>query len=94
MAAPDASLAALRRKLHAWELEHLRQVVAEQQQLIESLEAANVALCREVRDTQTIAEQWQSEAEALREDVGARGGHVHLFRDGSMSIVYGAREVA
>ncbi len=87
-------IAALRRKLHAWELEHLRQVVAEQQQRIEALAAVNVALCRELRETEAIAEQWQSEAEALREDVGARGGQVHLFRDVSMSIVYGAREAA
>lgn len=81
-AAPAASAAALRRKLHALELTHLREHCAELAERIEALE-------RDLRDAQASADQWQSEAEALREDVGARGGVVQLYRDGSMSIAYG-----
>lgn len=77
-----AGLAALRRKLHAWELSHLREHCAELAERIEQLE-------RDLADTEAIAEQWQREAEALREDVGTRGGVVHLYRDGGMAISYG-----
>lgn len=80
----DLQLARLRRKLERWELAHLREHCAEQAQRIEALE-------RELRQAWAMAEQWQREAEALREDVGARGGVVCLHRDGALEIVYGAR---
>jgi predicted nuclease with TOPRIM domain len=82
----SAGFQALRRKLERWELEHLREHCAEQAERIEQLE-------RELRDVQCVAEQWQSEVEALREDVGTRGGVVHLYRDGSMAIAYSCPQV-
>lgn len=81
------SLQALRRKLDAWALEHLRDVVAEQAEHIDALE-------RQARHLQEAADYWQQQAEALREDVGARGGVVQLHRDGGMSIAYGAQGAA
>ena len=82
-----AALAALRRKLERWELDHLREHCAEQAARIEELESA-------LRSAECCADQWQREAEALREDVGSRGGVVHLYCDGSLAIAYGAQQEA
>lgn len=75
----DKSLQALRRKLEAWELEHLRQHCAEQAQRIEELEREHDYLL-------SVCDQWQREAEALREHLDGTVHAIQLGRDGSISV--------
>jgi hypothetical protein len=74
------SLKALRRKLEAWELEHLRQHCAEQAQRIEELE-------QQLRYTESIADQWQREAESYREHLMNEDKTICLNIDGQVEVV-------
>lgn len=76
--------AALRRKLHAWELEHLRRVVAEQQQRIEALEGENSDLCRRVDYLEFLSDSWREDALRAIEDAGSAPG---LTIDGHLVAV-------
>lgn len=76
----DKSLNALRRKLESWELAHLREHCAEQAALIESLQ-------ERLRHAEMVADQWQSEAESLREQAQEEGKTVCLHTDGTTSII-------
>lgn len=74
------SLNALRRKLEAWELDHLRQHCAEQAQRIEELE-------RQLRYAEQVSEQWQREAESYREHLMNDGKTIGLHIDGQVEVV-------
>ena len=81
--------AALRRKLHAWELEHLRTVVAEQQQRIEALEGQNADLRRALSYAEDMADLWRDDALRAIKDAGCTpgltlGGHVVPIQPGAL----------
>jgi hypothetical protein len=52
----------LQRKLQAWELDHLRQVLAEQQALIEAQSAAIAVLQRDLARAEDAADRWRDDA--------------------------------
>ena len=74
-----AGIAALRRKLHRWELEHLRTVCAEQADRIGALEAELAELRRELHYVEDLAESWRNDALCAIE---AGGQAVGLTKDG------------
>lgn len=71
-----AALSSIVRKLHRWELLHLRELVAE-------LHAENEHLRRELDYANDCAESWRDDVLRLSEDGAALGltqdGHVHLL---------------
>ncbi len=75
------SAAALRRKLHAWELQHLREVVAEQQQAIQELQADVADLKRRLHWAEDNADRWRDDFLQALEDTGRTPG---LTVDGSV----------
>lgn len=68
------SAAALRRKLHAWELLHLREVLAEQQALIEQLQAEAADLQRRLSWAEDCADSWRDDALRAIEGSGCTPG--------------------
>lgn len=74
MSAP-AALSSIVRKLHRWELVHLRELVAE-------LHAENEHLRRELDYANDCAESWRDDVMRLSEDGASIGltqdGHIHL----------------
>lgn len=81
MSTRTQSITALRRKLHGWELDHLRIVCVEQAERIETLEAEAAELRRLLCYAEDCAESWRDDAlraiEAAGETVGlTRSGHV------------------
>lgn len=85
MANSDKSFQALVRKLHAAELEHLRQVVAEQQALLEAQAAEIEDLKREASWADGRADMFQDLAHELQ---NARlGVAVGLTMDGRMGVL-------
>jgi len=70
----DPKLAALVRKLHAWELDHLRELVEEQRQKIEMLEAQNERLRCECDNAEDCADSWRQDWFRAIEDAGATPG--------------------
>lgn len=75
----DRTFAALRRKLEAWELEHLRTLVSQQHDRIERLEA-------EVDILQQNAEFWERHAHDLMRDVADMGATVGINQDGDVFV--------
>ena len=64
----------LQRKLHRWELHHLRQVVADQQTQIEAQAAELATLKRELSWAEQSAESWRADALQAIEDAGCMVG--------------------
>ena len=64
----------LQRKLHTWELDHLRQVVADQQALIEAQAAALAVLQRDLSWMEDSAERWRDDALQAIQDAGCTPG--------------------
>lgn len=71
-----AALSSIVRKLHRWELAHLRELVAE-------LHADNEQLRRELDYANDCAESWRDDVLRLSEDGATLGlaqdGHIHLM---------------
>lgn len=76
----DHTLNAIRRKLEAWELEHLRTLVSQQRDRIERLED-------EVDILQQSADFWERHAHDLMRDVADMGETVGITKDGQVGIV-------
>jgi len=76
----DRTFTALRRKLEAWELEHLRTLVAQQRDRIERLE-------EDVDALQRNAEFWERHAHDLMRDVADMGETVGITQDGEIGVV-------
>ena len=72
------ALNALQRKLHTWELHHLRQVVADQQAQIEALQ-------RDLCHAEDSAERWREDALYAIEFTGAAPG---LTQSGHLVAVH------
>jgi hypothetical protein len=71
------------RKLHGWELDHLRELVEEQRAEIERLAASNERLQAEVLDLKGTADMWRDlSARDLADD-----GSIGLTRDGRACVV-------
>ncbi|MBT9495343.1 MAG: hypothetical protein IV107_23980 [Paucibacter sp.] len=72
--ATDLQLSALVRKLHAWELAHLRELVEQQRQQIDELAASNQRLYSELTDAEDRARFWHEDALRAIEEAGAVPG--------------------
>lgn len=84
-AKPEPSLAAIVRKLHAAELQHLRGLAAEQQAEIERLQAQVAELTREAQWADSRADMFQDLAHELQSlTPGARVG---LTMDGHLGLL-------
>jgi cell division protein FtsB len=71
------------RKLHGWELDHLRELVEEQRAQIERLAADNERLQAEVYDLEGTADMWRDLAARDLADDEAFG----VTRDGRACVV-------
>ncbi|HEX7687574.1 MAG TPA: hypothetical protein VF453_07700 [Burkholderiaceae bacterium] len=71
------------RKLHGWELDHLRDLVEEQRVEIERLAAANEQLQAEVYDLEGSADMWRDLAARDLADDESLG----ITRDGRLCVV-------
>ena len=77
---PDRTITAIRRKLEAWELEHLRTLVAQQADRIERLED-------EVDILQQNAEFWHEQSMRMVRDLSDEGETVGITPDGQIGVV-------
>lgn len=75
---------ALVRKLHAWELLHLREVVEEQRQQLEAQAAELAEAKRALSWAEDCAESWRDDALRAFEECGKKAG---LTMDGSVAWV-------
>ena len=80
----DRAFAALVRRLHAAELLHLREVLAEHQQVIEAQAQRIADLEREVSWAEGRADMFADIAESLRE--AGPGAHIGITQDGSVGV--------
>jgi len=71
---PRPAHTTLQRKLHAWELTHLRLVVADQQAQLDALAAQITQLQRELSYAEDSAERWRDDALQAIEDAGCSPG--------------------
>lgn len=71
---PAASAGALRRKLHAWELEHLREHVEELRAALDAAEQERDAAMQRASWAEDCAERWRDDALRAIEDAGAAPG--------------------
>lgn len=72
------SVSAIRRKLHGWELLHLREHAAALEQRLEELEAENERLRSELTYAEDLADSWRDDVMRMMED----GMEVGLTKDG------------
>lgn len=76
----DRTFNAIRRKLEAWELDHLRALVSQQADRIERLETE----CDIARES---AEFWQDRAQDLWRDLTEDGETIGMTKDGQIGVV-------
>ena len=90
-ATTNAAIKRLRRRLHAWELDHLRQHAAELAAQVESLNAQLDSMTRERDNADRMANFWHEEimrmGEALESDAGASHRAIGLTQDGALMVV-------
>jgi hypothetical protein len=73
-AGADRELAALRRKLHAWELQHLREHVEELREQLDAALAERDRWQDRAHYAEDLAESWREDALRAIEDAGAMPG--------------------
>lgn len=79
----STSAAAVRRKLHGWELLHLREHAAELERRLEELTAENERLRQELSYAEDCAASWRDDVMRMMED----GMEVGLTQDGHVVAI-------
>lgn len=84
---PDNTLASLRRRLHAWELQHLRQLATE---LSERLDHAE----EDAHRGWLAAEAWREDYFALVQETLEAGESLGMTKDGRIGVLHDASLIA
>lgn len=79
----------LQRKLHSWELAHLRRLVAEQQAQIDAQAAEIAQIKRDLSHAEDCAESWRDDALAAIDTAGClpgltQAGHLVALHTGAL----------
>lgn len=83
----DPTLAKIRRRLEAWELQHLRTHAAEQAERIEALEAELLAMRNEYNRAAQSADYWHEQCTGMIDQLLEDGGAAGLTQGGEFVVV-------
>lgn len=81
---PDRTLDNLRRRLERWELNHLRELAARQEERIEALQLRIEELQEDVIASDRFAEFWQEQTHSLQGMLEEAGHTIGLTRAGDL----------
>ena len=81
------AIAAMRRRLSKWELDHLRTLCAELAERLETAQGRIDELEGEVSRAWDAAESWRTDAMELMNDLQEEGKTVGLTQDGHLVVV-------
>lgn len=86
-ATPDKTIAALRKRLERWELEHLRMHAASLSEQLEAAQERFEALQAETSRAWDTAESWRMDAMDLVTDLEEAGKTVGLTQGGQLVVM-------
>ena len=84
---PAATVAAIRRRLERWELDHLRALAAQQAMQLEEERAAHERTRECLESAERFGDFWRERFDELAADLIAAGETVGITRDGQVGIV-------
>lgn len=82
-----AQVAAIKKRLDRWELDHLREHAAQLATRLDDAQARISALESEASTAWQCADMWRDQANELVEDLQAAGQTVGMTQDGHLSVV-------
>lgn len=89
-----AQVAAIRKRLDRWELDHLRLHAAQLATELESAKERMESLESEVSSAWSMADMWRDEVNGLAEDLQAAGKTVGMTLDGQLGVVVATQQGA
>ena len=84
---PADVIAAMRRRLERWELEHLRALVAQLAMQLEEERAAHERTRECLESAESFGDFWKDRFDDLAADLMADGEQIGITRDGQIGIV-------
>lgn len=85
-AAAKKTIAALRKRLERWELDHLRALAAHQEEQLHAAHDRIEQLESEVQNAWQTADSWREDAMRLVEDLEEHGQQVGLTQSGALVV--------